>query len=113
MTGSIKSKILQNDDLKYCKHCHNTIASISHILLGCPVMKKNQISKHDYVCKQIYKHLLITQFTEFDAIDFNNPPKCINNDEMVITYNKDLLVSDHSFHARRQDIYYQNITEKK
>ncbi|BFU21041.1 hypothetical protein, conserved [Entamoeba histolytica] len=33
MTGSIKSKILQNDALKYCKHCHNTIASINHILL--------------------------------------------------------------------------------
>ncbi|BFU18302.1 hypothetical protein, conserved [Entamoeba histolytica] len=33
MTGNIKSKILQNDDLKYCKHCHNTIASINHILL--------------------------------------------------------------------------------
>ncbi|BFU19561.1 hypothetical protein, conserved [Entamoeba histolytica] len=33
MTGNIKSKILQNDALKYCKHYHNTIASISHILL--------------------------------------------------------------------------------
>ncbi|BFU23981.1 hypothetical protein, conserved [Entamoeba histolytica] len=97
MTGNIKSKILQNDALKYCKHCPNTIASISHILLGCPVMKKNQISKHDYVCKQIYKHLLITHFNEFDAIDFNNHPKCINNDKMVITYNKDLFVSDNSF----------------
>ena len=77
------------------------------------VMKKNQILKHDYVCKQIYKQILITHFNEFDAIDFNNPPKCINNDKMVITYNKDLLVSDHSFHARRQDIYYQNMKEKK
>ncbi|BFU18675.1 hypothetical protein, conserved [Entamoeba histolytica] len=75
--------------------------------------KKNQISKHDYVCKQIYKHVLITQFTEFDAIDFNNPPKCINNDKMIVTYNKDLLVSDHSFHARRHNIYYQNMKEKK
>ncbi|BFU22221.1 hypothetical protein, conserved [Entamoeba histolytica] len=104
MTGNIKSKILQNDDLKYCKHCPNTIASISHILLGCLVMKKNQILKHDYVCKQIFKQILITHFNEFDAIDFNIPPKCINNDEMVITYNKDLLVSDNSFHARRPDI---------
>ncbi|BFU26139.1 hypothetical protein, conserved [Entamoeba histolytica] len=97
MKGNIKSKILQNDDLKYCKHCPNTIASIIHILLGCPVMKKNQILKHDYVCKQIFKHLLITHFNEFDAIDFNNPPKCINNDKMIITYNKDLFVSDNSF----------------
>ena len=56
------------------------------------------------MCKQIFKHILITHFNEFDAIDFNNPPKCINNDEMIITYNKYLLVSDHSFHARRQDI---------
>ncbi|BFU20666.1 hypothetical protein, conserved [Entamoeba histolytica] len=112
-TWSIKAKILQNDDLKYCKHCHNTIASISHILLGCPVIKKNQISKHDYVCKQIYKHILITQFNEFDAIDFNILHKCINNDEMVITYNKDLLVSDNSFHDKRPDIYYQNMKEKK
>ena len=32
---------------------------------------------------------------------------------MVITYNKDLLVSDHSFNARRPDIYYQNIKDKK
>ena len=113
MTGSIKSKILHSDALKYCKHCPITIPSISHILLGCPVMKKNQISKHDYVCKQIYKHILITHFNEFDEIDFNAPPKCINNNEMVITYNKDLLVSDHSFNARRPDIYYQNVKEKK
>ena len=35
--------------------------------------------------KQIYKHILITYFNEFDAIDFNNPPKCINNDKIVIT----------------------------
>ncbi|BFU25253.1 hypothetical protein, conserved [Entamoeba histolytica] len=41
MTGSIKSKILQNDDLKYCKHCPNTIASISHILLGCNEKESN------------------------------------------------------------------------
>ena len=67
-------------------------------------MKKNQILKHDYVCKQIYKQILITQLTEFDAIDFNNPPKCINNDKIVITYNIDLLVSDNSFHARKPDI---------
>ena len=33
MTGSIKSKILNCDALKYCKHCPNTIPSISHILL--------------------------------------------------------------------------------
>ncbi|BFU26168.1 hypothetical protein, conserved [Entamoeba histolytica] len=63
--------------------------------------------------KQIYKHILITQFNEFDSIDFNNTPKCINNDKIVITYNKDLLVNDNSFHARKPDIYYQNITEKK
>ncbi|BFU24313.1 hypothetical protein, conserved [Entamoeba histolytica] len=41
MTGSIKSKILQNDALKYCKHCPNTIASISHILLGCNEKEPN------------------------------------------------------------------------
>ncbi|BFU26232.1 hypothetical protein, conserved [Entamoeba histolytica] len=41
MTGSIKSKILKNDALKYCKHCHNTIASISHILLGCNEKESN------------------------------------------------------------------------
>ena len=35
MTGNIKSKILNCDVLKYCKHCPITIASISHILLGC------------------------------------------------------------------------------
>ena len=59
MTRNIKSKILHSDALKYCKHCPNTIPSISHILLGCHVMKKNQISKHEYVCNQIYKHILI------------------------------------------------------
>ena len=76
-------------------------------------MKNNQILKHEYVCNQIYKHILITHFNEFDEIDFNAPPKCINNNEIVITYNKDLLVSDHSFNARRPDIYYQIINEKK
>ena len=35
-------------------------------------MKKNQILKYDYVCKQTFKRLLITHFNEFDAIDFNN-----------------------------------------
>ncbi|BFU19244.1 hypothetical protein, conserved [Entamoeba histolytica] len=41
MTGNIKSKILQNDDLKYCKHCPNTITSINHILLGCNEKESN------------------------------------------------------------------------
>ncbi|BFU18373.1 hypothetical protein, conserved [Entamoeba histolytica] len=41
MTGNIKSKILQNDDLKYCKHCPKTIASINHILLGCNEKESN------------------------------------------------------------------------
>ncbi|BFU20199.1 hypothetical protein, conserved [Entamoeba histolytica] len=41
ITGNIKAKILKNDALKYCKHCHNTIASISHILLGCNEKESN------------------------------------------------------------------------
>ncbi|BFU26784.1 hypothetical protein, conserved [Entamoeba histolytica] len=41
MTGNIKAKILQNDVLKYCKHCPNTIASINHILLGCNEKESN------------------------------------------------------------------------
>ena len=66
MTGNIKSKILHSDALIYCKHCYITIASISHILLGCYIMKNNQILKHEYVCKQIYKHILITYFNKFN-----------------------------------------------
>ena len=75
-------------------------------------MKNNQISKHDYVCKQIYKHILITHFNEFDEIDFNTYHKYIDNNEMVINYINDLLVSDHSFNVRIPDIYYQIIKDK-
>ena len=108
-TGNRKAHILNNPNAKYCRYCHNTVCSISHILLGCPITKKAQIQRHDAVCKQLY-YAAYRKYKQFD----NNVwpkyiPRCTRMEEQNITilFNKEVLPRSTGSYPKRPDLYIE------
>ena len=48
--GSRKAAILKKPNAKYCYLCKDQICTVNHILLTCPLTKKMQIARYDYIC---------------------------------------------------------------
>ncbi len=114
--GLRKATILRDEQYNYCFYCKDEIAIIPHILLACKIGKKNQINRHDYVCKEIYKKI-IKNYCKIDDYDRNNfIPICITTKDQNITimYNKDIISKrTMKLLARRPDIYIENTGQRK
>ena len=59
------------------------IMTIPHLLLTCCITKKLQIKRHDEICKEIYKALLL-KIRENEQ-EIVNPVKCYIHEEKQIT----------------------------
>ena len=108
-TGSRKAHILNNPGAKYCKYCDNTVCTVSHILTGCPIAKKAQISRHDAICKQVY-YAVYRKYKEFDnGIWPIHIPKCtmLSEPNVTILYNKEVMPRSSGQYPKRPDVYVE------
>ena len=108
-TGIRKAHILNNPSAKYCKYCPNTVCSISHILLGCPITKKAQISRHDIVCRELY-YALYRKYRQHNNTTWAKYiPKCtyFPDQEITLLYNKEVLPRSTGNYPKRPDLYLE------
>ena len=108
-TGSRKAHILNKPIAKYCKYCTNTVCSISHILLGCPVAKKMQIRRHDNICKEIY-YAIYRKYKQHDNTVWpTHIPKCtrFEKENITILFNKEVLPRETGKYPKRPDVYVE------
>ena len=108
-TGTRKANILQNPSAKYCKYCANTVCSVSHILLGCPIAKKAQISRHDIICRELY-YSLYRKYRQFNNTVWPKYiPKCtyFPDQDITLLYNKEVLPRSTGNYPKRPDLYLE------
>ena len=90
-TETRKAHNLNNPSEKYCKYCSDTVFSISHILLGCPITKRDQIERHDIVCRELY-YALYRKYRQYNNTTWEKYiPKKITyflDQDVTLLYNK-------------------------
>ena len=88
---------------KYCKICKHRVATNPHILLSCPVNKKKQIAKHDYLDEAVYHEL------EKEA-GFPRRPQIKHfrkKKYAILTWNKEVVSRSYGKFPKKPDIYYR------
>ena len=108
-TGSRKAHILHKPEAKFCRYCKDVVCSINHILLGCPIVKKAQIKRHDNICKQIY-YAAYRKYKQFDnQVWPDEIPKCtrLEKENVTIIYNKEILPRSTGKYHKRPDVYVE------
>ena len=103
MNGNKRAQITGCTEKKYCKICKHRVATNAHILLSCPLNKKKQIQKHDYLAEAVYHAME-------DKLGFQREvkPKHFRKGlAKTLTWNAEVVSRSYGKFPKKPDVFYK------